>query len=172
MKNKKKRILIGISLAILVGIIGYALSPVSGNLFAGAKSNCRQVVEGSETAGAVYMNCRKVTVYYNETTCAGKCAMIPSLPLDAKEHLTTWFSHKVVTSWAYIRVLDQEKNSADLWYTVCFSPRDAADVYAPTIYSFHPDTSWTPENYFRDDAGNMCTNHLGESSFVLMGWEK
>jgi hypothetical protein len=158
-------------LALLLAALLFILAPVDGLGLADLSSGCRQVVEGATTAGARELNCRKALVYYSEVTCAGRCAFIPILPFDAQDALAGWPGREVV-SQLYVRTLNSERNPVDKWYTVCFKPNVENKVYKAGIWSYHPDTGWFAESYFRDAAGNMCHNHLGESSFVLMGWPK
>ena len=168
-----KRVFIGIVIAVLIGTLAFAVAPISTDLFAQYTGGaCTRYVEKDEGAGAMYLNCRRTWVYYAEGTCAGKCAAIPALPADAKEALEGYPWLEAVTS-VYVRVLNNKKEPIDKLYTVCFGPQIQGKVFNPRIMSFHPDTGWTvAPGYFNWDTGALCTNYIGESSFVLIGRPK
>ncbi|MFC1936411.1 hypothetical protein ACFLYP_01955 [Chloroflexota bacterium] len=168
-----KRVLIGIIAAAIIGLVAFAVAPITTDLFAQISGGaCKRFVEDTEEAGVLNLNCRRVLVYYAAGTCSGKCAAIPSLPYDAKTALENYPWLEPV-SVVYVRVLDSKKEPADKLYTVCFSPRALDKVINPRILGFHPDTGWTSlPGYFHWETGDLCTNFFGESSFVLAGRPK
>jgi hypothetical protein len=169
----KKKFLIGVAAAILLGLVVFAASPVGTDMFAifggGA---CTRWAEGKTGAGVLDMGCRKALVFYGEGTCAGKCVGIPQIPVYAREALDDFLEgyNLEVASYIYVRMMDEQKNPIHKPVSVCFKPTAVDDVVNGRVYVYdHHEKTWQSFFSYADAYGNICTTASGENSFALIG---
>jgi hypothetical protein len=96
---------------------------------------------------------------YTAGTCSGKCIISPSIPKAALKTLPDDATDKL-----YIRLVDENGNSIDGSYTVCF---DLGEISNPIIYRY-VGGAWIQQP-ISVGGGQVCTSATGDGVFALGG---
>lgn len=96
---------------------------------------------------------------YEAGTCSGKCIISPSIPNPAFKTLPDDATDKL-----YVRLVDENGDSTEGFYTVCFN---LGDITNPIIYRY-VGGSWVPQA-ISIGGGQVCTSATGDGVFALGG---
>ena len=112
-----------------------------------------------DDAGDLDMTKKNGEFNYDQGTCSGRCIISPSIPYPALKTLPDDATDKL-----YVRVVDENGNSAEGSYRVCF---DLGSITNPIIYRYVGGV-WISQ-VISVSGGQVCTTASGDGVFALGG---